>query len=48
MRFLTADYLFPLHITPIKEGVLQISNEGEVIAIHKKRNKVPLNKLIIQ
>ena len=47
MRFLTADYLFPLHITPIKEGVLQISNEGEVIAIHKKRNKVPLNKLEI-
>ena len=47
MRFLTADYLFPLHITPIKEGVLQISNGGEVIAIFKNRSEVPLVKLEI-
>jgi cytosine/adenosine deaminase-related metal-dependent hydrolase len=45
MRFLTADYLFPLYITPIKEGVLQISNNGQVIAIFKNRSEVPQDKL---
>ena len=38
MRFLTADYLFPLSISPIKHGVLQISDKGEVIAVFKNRN----------
>ena len=32
MRFLTADYLYPLHTDPIKEGVLQVSEDGEVIS----------------
>ena len=45
MRFLTADYLFPLHKAPIKEGVLQISDKGEVIALFENRNEVPQNKL---
>ena len=47
MRFLTADYLFPLYITPIKEGVLQISNDGRVISIFKNRSEVPQDKLEI-
>jgi cytosine/adenosine deaminase-related metal-dependent hydrolase len=47
MRFLTADYLFPLYITPIKEGVLQISNDGQVISIFKNRSEVPQDKLEI-
>ena len=47
MRFLTADYLFPLHINPIKEGVLQIDDGGQVIAIFKKRRGVPKDKLEI-
>jgi len=47
MRFLTADYLFPLYITPIKEGVLQISDDGQVIAIFKNRREVPQDKLEI-
>ena len=47
MRFLTADYLHPLHTSPIKEGVLQISNEGEVIAIFENREEVPREKLEI-
>ena len=45
MRFLTADYLFPLHITPIKEGVLQISNDGQIIDIFKNRSEVHQDKL---
>lgn len=45
MRFLTANYLFPLHINPIKEGVLQVSDEGEVIAIFNNRKDIPLDKL---
>ena len=45
MRFLTADYLFPLHKAPIKEGVLQISDKGEVIALFENRNEVPEDKL---
>jgi len=47
MRFLTADYLFPLYIAPIKEGVLQISDDGQVIAIFKNRSEVPKDKLEI-
>ena len=38
MRFLTADYLFPLHIPPLQEGVLQISEKGEIIAIFENRS----------
>ena len=45
MRFLTADYLFPLFITPIKQGVLQISDNGEVIAVFENRSEVPQEKL---
>ena len=45
MRFLTADYLYPLNIPPIKEGVLQISDLGEVLAIFNNRCEVPENKM---
>lgn len=47
MRFLTADYLHPLHIAPIKKGVLQISDEGEVITIFENRADVSIEKLEI-
>ena len=47
MRFLTADYLYPLHSLPIKEGVLQISDSGEVMAIFNKRSQVDSKKLEI-
>ena len=47
MRFLTADYLFPLFIAPIKQGVLQISDKGEVLAIFKNRSEVSQDKLEI-
>ena len=45
MRFLTADYLFPLYIAPIKQGVLQISDNKEVIAVFENRSEVPKEKL---
>ena len=45
MRFLTADYLFPLFIAPIKHGILQISDNGEVIAVFENRSEVPQEKL---
>ena len=45
MRFLTADYLYPLHVDPLKEGVLQISDKGEVIAIFEERKFVSKEKL---
>lgn len=45
MRFLSADYLFPLHIPPLKEGVLQISEKGEIIAIFENRREAPKNNL---
>ena len=47
MRFLSADYLFPLHIPPLKKGVLQISEKGEIIAIFENRNEIPQDKLEI-
>ena len=45
MRFLTADYLFPLYIATIKQGVLQISDNGEVISVFENRSEVPQEKL---
>jgi cytosine/adenosine deaminase-related metal-dependent hydrolase len=45
MRFLTADYLYPLHTKPLKQGVLQISDKGEVVAIFEDRKHVPKEKL---
>lgn len=47
MRFLTADYLYPLNIPPMKEGVLQISDLGEVLAVFKNRDEAPAHKLEI-
>ena len=47
MRFLTADYLYPLHTIPIKEGVLQISDNGKIVAIFEKRADVLKEKLEI-
>ena len=45
MRFLTADYLYPLYINPLKHGVLQISEKGEVISIFEDRKAVSKQKL---
>ena len=47
MRFLTADYLFPLHKNSIKEGVLQISDSGVISDILENRKLVPKEKLEI-
>ncbi|MBT3417665.1 MAG: amidohydrolase family protein [Flavobacteriales bacterium] len=47
MRYLSANYLFPLHISPIKEGVLQISDEGEIVNIFRNRSEVLQYKLEI-
>lgn len=46
MRFLTADYLYPLYIKPIKHGVLQISEKGEVVSI-LNRVDIPKERLEI-
>ncbi len=45
MRFLTADYLYPLYIDPLKQGVLQISDKGEVVSVFEDRKCVPKEKL---
>ena len=37
MRFLTADYLYPLSSDPIKEGVLQVTDKGEIISVFSDR-----------
>jgi len=34
MRFLQADYLFPLHSPPIKKGVLQVDKFGFIIGLY--------------
>ena len=47
MRFLSANWIYPLHISPIKEGVLQISDEGKIINIFNNRAEVPSDKLEI-
>ena len=45
MRFLTADYLYPLNTSPIKEGVLQLSDTGEILNVFENRNGISIEKL---
>ena len=47
MRFLTADYLYPLYRNPLKEGVLQISETGEIIDVFESRKNIAKEKLEI-
>ena len=39
MRFLSADWVFPLHIDPIENGIIEISEKGEVVNILEGRNR---------
>ena len=45
MRYLSANYIFPLHINPIKEGVIQITENGEIVNVFDSRTKVPNEKI---
>ena len=40
MRFLSANWIFPLHVPPIKEGVIQVSETGEIIDVFQTRDNV--------
>ena len=43
MRFISADYLYTLDSKPIKNGVLQINNFGEIINIFKNEAVLALH-----
>ena len=45
MRFLTADYLYPLCTDPVEKGVLQVSSQGEILSVLKNRKEIPKEKL---
>ena len=45
MRFLTADYLYPLYTDPIKKGVVQVSSKGEILSVLDNRKKCQKEKL---
>ena len=47
MRFLSADWIYPLHVSPIKDGVLQVSDKGEIINLFDSRSEVSFDKLEI-
>ena len=47
MRYLSANWIYPLHIPPIKEGVIQLSDKGEVVNLFNSRREVPSYKLEI-
>ena len=36
MRFLTADWVFPLYKEPIKNGILCVSDDGRILDITEK------------
>tara|TARA_B100000131_G_scaffold316048_1_gene355475 strand:- start:161 stop:1330 length:1170 start_codon:yes stop_codon:yes gene_type:complete len=40
MRFLSADYIFPLNESPIKKGVIQIDLSGRIINVFKDNDKI--------
>ena len=41
MRFISADYLYTLDSKPIKNGVLQLNNFGEITNIFKNKAEIP-------
>ena len=45
MRYLTADFLYPLNQKPIEKGVLQITKSGIIVNIYSDRRLVDKNKL---
>ena len=45
MRYLSSNWIYPLHIPPIKEGVIQLSDKGEVVNLFNSRKEVPQDKL---
>ena len=45
MRFLSGDYIFPLHQEPIKKGVIQINQNGRIIDLFKYREDVNRDNL---
>ena len=45
MRFLTADYLYPLYTDPIKKGVVQVSSKGEILSVLDNRKEIPKRKI---
>ncbi len=47
MRFLTADYIFPISQSPIKEGVLTLDNTGKIIDIAPSRDGFTAQQLEI-
>ena len=47
MRYLSANWIYPLHISPIKEGVIQLSDKGEVINLFNSRRDFSSDKLEI-
>ncbi len=43
MRKITADYIFPVTSSPIKEGVITIDNDGKILSIDNRENHDPVN-----
>ena len=45
MRFLSADYIFPLNESPIKKGVIQVDSSGRIINVFKDNDKIKPNNI---
>ncbi len=41
MRKLSADFLFPIHVPPIKEGVLILDDKGKILALDQRSHHDP-------
>ena len=38
MRKITADYIYPVNVVPIENGVVHISDSGEILFVGNQRN----------
>ncbi len=45
MRYLTADYIFPITQEPIKNGVLVVDNDGTILEVLNQNNDIPKDKI---
>lgn len=45
MRYLSANYIYPIHEAPIKHGVVEVSSQGQIVAVHRFPTDIDPNRI---
>ena len=44
-RYISADYIYPIHELPIKKGVIEVTPQGEIIQLHRSQANIDTNSI---